>query len=118
MRTNPLPLLNRPPKPRTNPTPKLYNSLEGGKTPILPLPQLEQMGFNLAAYPLTLLSASTKAMEDALDKIASGEGVEESDIVPFEHLKEVVGFTSNNDLENKYFVPRGGATTLQLKMNC
>ena len=46
--------------------PKLANMLEHGLTPILPHSRLESMGYALAAYPLTLLSASMKAQLDVL----------------------------------------------------
>mmetsp|Transcript_41813 Transcript_41813/g.131000 ORF Transcript_41813/g.131000 Transcript_41813/m.131000 type:complete len:83 (+) Transcript_41813:147-395(+) len=46
--------------------PKLANMLEQGKTPILSPAELADVGFSIAAYPLTLLSAAIKAQENAL----------------------------------------------------
>ncbi|KAF1779564.1 Pyruvate/Phosphoenolpyruvate kinase-like domain [Phytophthora cactorum] len=51
---------------REVPGPKMVNMVENGLTPVLLPEQLGQMGYNLAAYPITLLSASIKAMEEAL----------------------------------------------------
>jgi 2-methylisocitrate lyase-like PEP mutase family enzyme len=51
---------------------KLANMLEQGSTPILPPQELKQMGYTMAAYPLTLLSASIKAMTESLDRIQKG----------------------------------------------
>merc|ERR1711924_290765 len=66
------------------PGPKLANMLEGGLTPILPPHELEDIGYKLAAYPLSLLSAGIKAQQEVLKRLASGDvaGVEEM-ILPF-----------------------------------
>ncbi len=41
--------------------PKMANMLEGGgKTPILSPAQLQEMGFKLVAYPLSLLAVSVR----------------------------------------------------------
>ena len=50
----------------------LANMLEQGSTPILPPQELKKMGYTMAAYPLTLLSASIKAMKESLDRIQRG----------------------------------------------
>lgn len=57
--------------------PKLANMLEQGSTPILPPEQLKQMGYTMAAYPLTLLSASIKAMTIALERIRDGSSTDD-----------------------------------------
>jgi 2-methylisocitrate lyase-like PEP mutase family enzyme len=72
------------------PGPKMANLLEQGKTPILPTPQLEQMGFKIAVYPLTLLNASISAMRDALACLRQGRPVE--GLMDFETLQRIVGF--------------------------
>lgn len=50
--------------------PKMANMLEGGgKTPIRTAGQLEDMGFGLVAYPLTVFGAAVRAMETALEEL-------------------------------------------------
>lgn len=45
----------------------MANMLEGGgKTPILTPAELEELGFKLVAYPLSLLGVSIRAMQTAL----------------------------------------------------
>ena len=45
----------------------MANMLEGGgKTPVLAPKELEQLGFKLVAYPLSLLGVSIRAMQSAL----------------------------------------------------
>ena len=46
---------------------QMANNLEGGgRTPLLPPEELEQLGFKLVAYPLSLLGISMRAMQSAL----------------------------------------------------
>lgn len=52
--------------------PKLANMLEFGKSPILPPERLKAIGYTVAAYPLTLLSASAKAMQESLQLLKRG----------------------------------------------
>ncbi len=55
------------------PLSQMANMLEGGgKTPLLPPQQLEEMGFKLCAYPLSLLGVSVRAMEMALEGLKTG----------------------------------------------
>jgi 2-methylisocitrate lyase-like PEP mutase family enzyme len=81
--------------------PKLANMLEQGETPVLPPRELKRMGYTMAAYPLTLLSASIKAMEESLIRIK--EGIPTDDIiVSFSDSKDVVGFTRYASEEDRY----------------
>ena len=81
--------------------PKLANMLEQGETPVLPPKELKRMGYTMAAYPLTLLSASIKAMEESLSRIM--EGIPTDDIiVSFTDSKDAVGFTRYSQEEDRY----------------
>jgi 2-methylisocitrate lyase-like PEP mutase family enzyme len=75
---------------REIPAPQLANLVEGGDTPLLPPARLEELGFRIAAYPLTLLSAAARAMQDALASLARGDAPER--LLGFEELRELVGF--------------------------
>ena len=81
-------------------TPKLANMLEGGATPILPPKELEKMGFAIAAYPLTLLSASVNAMNKALDDLKVERQVD--GILEFAELRDIVGFNDYYAEEDRY----------------
>mmetsp|Transcript_9629 Transcript_9629/g.20705 ORF Transcript_9629/g.20705 Transcript_9629/m.20705 type:complete len:165 (+) Transcript_9629:316-810(+) len=72
--------------------PKLANMLEYGTTPILPPMELKTIGYTMAAYPLTLLSASIKSMQYALERIRDGETTDDL-ILSFAETKDAVGFT-------------------------
>lgn len=69
----------------------MANMLEGGQTPILPPDQLAEIGYSIAAYPLTLMSAAMKAMITVLDNLANGQSSEEH-LLDFADLREQIGF--------------------------
>ncbi|CAN8065848.1 unnamed protein product [Agarophyton chilense] len=88
---------------RSVPGLKLANMLEMGDTPILPPEDLFDIGYSIAAYPLTLLSASIKAQEAALVKLREGEPDQVRPLLKtFTELRDVVGFPSYYNTEEKY----------------
>jgi 2-methylisocitrate lyase-like PEP mutase family enzyme len=70
----------------------MVNLVEGGDTPLLPRERLEQLGFRIAAYPLTLLAVAAHALEDALARMRTGGHPAESERLSFAALRELVGF--------------------------
>ncbi|CAM6039381.1 unnamed protein product [Sphagnum compactum] len=83
--------------------PKMANMLEGGgKTPILSPFQLEELGFKIVAYPLSLLGVSIRAMQDALAAIKSGRLPPPSDLPSFDTMKEIVGYPEYYKEEERY----------------
>ncbi|XP_022138134.1 uncharacterized protein LOC111009380 isoform X2 [Momordica charantia] len=82
--------------------PKMANMLEGGgKTPILNPLELAEIGYKVVVYPLSLVGISIRAMQDAL--LALKEGQIPSERMPsFEEMKEILGFNSYYEEEEKY----------------
>lgn len=72
-----------------------------GKTPILPPAELEKIGYTIAAYPLSLLSASIKAMNSALARLQAGEPLDDL-LEGFEEVQKVVGFRDYDATADKY----------------
>ena len=70
--------------------PKMANMVEQGDTPLLPPARLEALGYAIAAYPLTLLSAAMNAMIESLDSFRRGQHPEH--LLDFSELREIVGF--------------------------
>jgi len=90
------------------PGPKLANMLEEGLTPLLPPARLEQIGFKIAAYPLTLLNCAVFAMQKALRELKQGNTPRER--VDFATIREIVGFPEYDRLLDDYahrFPPKG-----------
>jgi 2-methylisocitrate lyase-like PEP mutase family enzyme len=69
---------------------KMANLIENGKTPLLPMGVLHEMGFKIAVYALTLLNASIGAMQQALTCLKQGMAV--PDLMDFQKLQQIVGF--------------------------
>lgn len=83
--------------------PKLANMLEGGgKTPIFTPIELEELGYKLVAYPLSLLGVSIGAMQDALSAIKGGRIPSPGSMPSFEELKEILGFNTYYEEEKRY----------------
>lgn len=75
--------------------PKLANMLEGGgKTPILNPIELEEIGFKLVSYPLSLIGVSIHAMQDALMAIKGGRLPPPGSLPSFDEIKETLGFNA------------------------
>jgi len=83
------------------PAPQMANMVEGGDTPVLPPKHLEALGYRIAAYPLTLLSAAMKAMEQALSEMAAGRHPDAL-LKDFAALREAVGFEDYYRDEERY----------------
>lgn len=81
---------------REIPGPKMANMVEQGSTPVLEPARLESLGFQIAAYPLTLLSCAIRAMNEALAELADGQSP--AGLLDFDDLREIVGF-NEYDLE-------------------
>jgi 2-methylisocitrate lyase-like PEP mutase family enzyme len=92
---------------RELPGPKMANLVEGGDTPLLPPERLEAIGYRIAAYPLTLLSAATRAMRDALAALAAGRSPDS--LLDFERLREIVGFPAYDEEASRYSAGDGSA---------
>ncbi len=89
------------------PVPQLANLIEGGETPLLPPKRLEEIGYKIAAYPLTLLSASLRAMRDALRSLECGRTPE--GLLDFAELRALVGFPDYEAALERYAGPREDA---------
>jgi 2-methylisocitrate lyase-like PEP mutase family enzyme len=68
----------------------MANMVEHGRTPLLPPSRLAELGYKIAAYPLTLLSASIYAMKMALTKLKKDEP--NDNIMDFKELQSIIGF--------------------------
>ena len=85
--------------------PLMANIVEGGMTPALPPAELEAIGFKIAAYPLTLLSAAMKAMADALQAFKTG-APDADTLMSFDEMKRRIGFDAYFEEEKHYAARR------------
>jgi 2-methylisocitrate lyase-like PEP mutase family enzyme len=82
------------------PGPKMANMLEEGVTPVLPPQRLEEIGYKIAAYPLTLLNCAVYAMQEALAELSAGTTPQRR--VDFAGIREIVGFDAYDRLLARY----------------
>jgi 2-methylisocitrate lyase-like PEP mutase family enzyme len=68
----------------------MANMVEGGKTPFLDQKKLEEIGYRIVAYPLTILNAGVAAMQQALAELHHNRQVR--GLLDFSVLQEIVGF--------------------------
>ena len=80
---------------------KMANIVEGGLTPNIPMSELNEMGYQIAAYPLTLLSASMRAMKNALANLKS-DTPRNKDILNFSELRDIIGFEEYYEISSQY----------------
>ncbi len=81
---------------------KMANMVEQGDTLVLPPERLAAIGYKIVIYPITLMLAGMRAMEDALSAIKAGRSPE--GLAEFAHLREIVGFPQYYEAEKKYAV--------------
>ena len=79
----------------------MANLVEGGATPILHPDRLHELGYRFAAYPLTLMSAAMKAIQDALAVMAKRDHPADA-LLDFADLRKAVGFDAYYEAEKAY----------------
>lgn len=82
----------------------LVNNVEGGKTPILPPKQLQEMGFKLSIYPALGFLAAGHALRAAFGNLLHSEEGRLTDITPlhdFQAFSELMGFQAVWDFDKE-----------------
>lgn len=81
--------------------PKMANIVEGGETPELSHAELRDIGYSIAAYPLTLMAAAMKAMVQALDALRDDTD-RASLLMDFRELRDRIGFNDYYETSAAY----------------
>ena len=81
--------------------PKMANIVEGGETPELSHAELAEIGYAIAAYPLTLMSAAMQAMEKTLLALKNDKS-RTPHLMDFMSLREKIGFNDYYKASEKY----------------
>ena len=69
----------------------MANIVEGGETPDLPHAELHDIGYAIAAYPLTVMAAAMQAIVTTLSAMKN-DGDRAQHIMDFKELRERIGF--------------------------
>ena len=89
----------------TVPGPKMANMLEEGLSPLLPPARLAEIGYKIAAHPLTLLNSAVHAMQEALVDLRDGRVPQRR--VSFATIRDLVGFDDYDQLLARHAAPAG-----------
>jgi 2-methylisocitrate lyase-like PEP mutase family enzyme len=81
------------------PGPKMANIVEGGATPDLPNAALHDIGFSIAAYPLSVMASVMQAMVTTLRHMRQDERPGQMDFV---ELRRRIGFDDYYDASERY----------------
>jgi carboxyvinyl-carboxyphosphonate phosphorylmutase len=84
--------------------PLLFNWVEGGKTPPLPLERVAELGFRLVIFPLAMLFAASRSMREVLTQMRSaGTPIPVMDrLVGFDDFNELIGLPEIRALEHRF----------------
>jgi len=81
----------------------LANMVEGGRTPLLSLAELDALGFRLVLWGITGILAAGAALRDAYAAIgATGEGPSQDRLMTFTELTDAVGLPEHRANEDRY----------------
>jgi len=89
---------------RRLPMPKLINMFQGGKTPLVPLPRLAELGYRIVIIPSDLQRAAIRAMQDVLGVIRrDGNSAAVTDrLASFQEREQVVETATYLALDRRY----------------
>jgi 2,3-dimethylmalate lyase len=76
--------------------PLVFNWVDGGKTPQLPLERIRELGFALVIYPVTTLFAAARAVADVLDRLG------EHEVPSFDDFTDMIGLPEMRALEARF----------------
>lgn len=84
---------------RNLPGPKMANIVEGGATPDLPNAALHDIGYSIAAYPLSLMASAMQAMVTTLRSMRDDARPGQMDFV---ELRNRIGFDAYYEASDRY----------------
>jgi 2-methylisocitrate lyase-like PEP mutase family enzyme len=83
----------------------VFNWVEGGRTPPLPLARVAELGFALAILPITLLLAATGAVRRQLAALGDGASPPTGAQPSFDDLVSLLGVDEVSRLEQRFGTP-------------
>lgn len=76
--------------------PVVFNQIYGGKSPAMSLSQLSGLGVSIVNYSIPCLAAAQSAIDNAMYKLSSQDGLLTPDLAPNIALKQCNGLLSDN----------------------
>ena len=88
--------------------PVLYNFVETGKSPLLPVAELEELGFKLVIFPISAMLAALKTMTDLMSELretGTTAHLVADRMVSIQECFDTVGLTDMLALDAEYAAP-------------
>ena len=84
--------------------PLLFNWVESGKTPPVPLERIKELGFRLVIFPVSTLLAATRSVQEVLAAIrGDGSPIKVLDeLPPFDEFVDTIGLPEIQKLEERF----------------
>ena len=84
--------------------PLLFNWVESGKTPPMPLERLKELGFSLIIFPVSTLLAATRSIREVLARIRTdGSPISVMDqLLPVGEFMDFIGLPEIQELEERF----------------
>ena len=88
--------------------PLVVNLFKGGKTPLVPVSKLQQMGYRLAIFPSDIQRAAIHSMRKVLRHLKKEKTTEAMDyeLTTFKERDKIVGLDNWLELERRFLVPK------------
>jgi carboxyvinyl-carboxyphosphonate phosphorylmutase len=85
--------------------PMLAIQIEGGKTPLLTVKELEDLGFNVVVYPNVTVYATAWALRELWEGLKKNGSTKhwQDNIIPFDEFNTLVGLDKIRELESYYY---------------
>jgi carboxyvinyl-carboxyphosphonate phosphorylmutase len=79
--------------------------IEGGKTPLLTVKELEELGFNVVVYPNVTVYATAWALRELWEGLMKNGNTKhwQDNIIPFDEFNTLVGLDKIRELESYYY---------------
>ena len=84
--------------------PLFANMIEGGRTPFLSAPELEEIGFKIVVYPLSGLFTTTKVIQEMAARLKGTGTTLGTEMVSFDEFYELIGVPRFRELESRFAV--------------
>ena len=84
------------------------NMIEGGKTPLIPAKELEEMGYSVVFWACSAVYAISKTLYDLFTDLKEKGTTEDhlKNMIEFGHFNSIIGLDTYKELERKYKVDR------------
>ncbi len=83
----------------------LANMLEKGRTPLLSVNELEELGYNLVIFCVSSVYVTAKAVKDLMEylkKNGTTKDLIKDKMIPFEQFNSLIGLNEIREIEEKY----------------